>query len=46
MPDRLRRYWPPNERNDVTASLLKRAAENGYTVLVVTLDVGLQPLKQ
>lgn len=29
-------YWP--QSNDVTASLLKRAKENGYSVLVVTLD--------
>ncbi|RDW72780.1 lactate 2-monooxygenase [Aspergillus mulundensis] len=31
-------YWPSNEHNDITASLLKRAKENGYKVLVVTLD--------
>lgn len=29
-------YWP--EDNNVTLSLLKRAKENGYSVLVVTLD--------
>ncbi|MCJ1311531.1 hypothetical protein MMC25_005204 [Agyrium rufum] len=29
-------YWPQSE--DVTASLLKRAKDNGYKVLVVTLD--------
>ncbi|KAJ5392381.1 Aldolase-type TIM barrel [Penicillium cosmopolitanum] len=31
-------YWPANESNDITASLLKRAKANGYKVLVVTLD--------
>ncbi|KAL4926217.1 lactate 2-monooxygenase [Aspergillus undulatus] len=31
-------YWPSNEHNDITASLLQRAKENGYKVLVVTLD--------
>lgn len=29
-------YWPQD--NDVTVSLLKRAKENGFSVLVVTLD--------
>ncbi|KAF5315223.1 hypothetical protein D9619_007250 [Psilocybe cf. subviscida] len=29
-------YWPRN--NDVTLSLLKRAKENNYTALIVTLD--------
>ncbi|XHF96584.1 hypothetical protein AWENTII_000209 [Aspergillus wentii] len=29
-------YWPFD--NDITLSLLKRAKENGYSVLVVTLD--------
>ncbi|KAJ5556769.1 FMN dependent dehydrogenase [Penicillium frequentans] len=31
-------YWPSNENNDITISLLKRAKETGYSVLVVTLD--------
>lgn len=31
-------YWPANEHNDITASLLKRAKGAGYKVLVVTLD--------
>lgn len=31
-------YWPSNENNDITASLLLRAKAAGYTVLVVTLD--------
>lgn len=31
-------YWPPNERNDVTASILRRAKAAGFTALVVTLD--------
>lgn len=29
-------YWPDD--NDITLSLLKRAKENGYSVLVVTVD--------
>ncbi|OJJ75238.1 hypothetical protein ASPBRDRAFT_40519 [Aspergillus brasiliensis CBS 101740] len=31
-------YWPGNEHNDITISLLDRAKRNGYDVLVVTLD--------
>ncbi|MCJ1226906.1 hypothetical protein MMC12_003561 [Toensbergia leucococca] len=31
-------YWPLNEHNDITVSLLKRAQLTGYEVLVVTLD--------
>ena len=31
-------YWPSNEHDDITASLLKRAKAAGYTALVVTLD--------
>lgn len=31
-------YWPPNERNDVTASILRRVKAAGFTALVVTLD--------
>ncbi|RAL06196.1 lactate 2-monooxygenase [Aspergillus ibericus CBS 121593] len=31
-------YWPSNEHNDITVSLLRRAKAAGYTVLVVTLD--------
>lgn len=31
-------YWPGNEHNDITVSLLERAKKNGYDVLVVTLD--------
>lgn len=31
-------YWPSNKHNEITASLLKRAKETGYSVLVVTLD--------
>ncbi|KAG6818951.1 hypothetical protein H0H93_016913 [Arthromyces matolae] len=37
-------YWP--RTNDVTLSLLKRAKENGFTALVVTLDtmtIGWRP---
>ena len=34
-------YWPANEHNDITASLLKRAKENGYSTLVVTVDTYL-----
>lgn len=31
-------YWPPNEHNDITISLLSRAKKAGYSVLIVTLD--------
>ncbi|PGH08769.1 hypothetical protein AJ79_05868 [Helicocarpus griseus UAMH5409] len=31
-------YWPANEHHDITASLLKRAKDAGYKVLLVTLD--------
>ncbi|GAA5881224.1 hypothetical protein JCM3774_000658 [Rhodotorula dairenensis] len=31
-------YWPSNERNNLTASMLKRAKAAGYRALVVTLD--------
>lgn len=31
-------YWPKPQFEDVTASLLNRAKESGYKVLVVTLD--------
>ncbi|GAB7349689.1 hypothetical protein MBLNU459_g0434t2 [Dothideomycetes sp. NU459] len=31
-------YWPSNEHDDITVSLLGRARAAGYSVLVVTLD--------
>lgn len=31
-------YWPGNEHNEITVSLLERAKKSGYDVLVVTLD--------
>ncbi|CEP61065.1 uncharacterized protein LALA0_S02e05952g [Lachancea lanzarotensis] len=31
-------YWPSNENNNITKSLLKRAKENGFSALFVTLD--------
>lgn len=31
-------YWPTREHDDITASLLSRAKNAGYTALVVTLD--------
>jgi lactate 2-monooxygenase len=31
-------YWPANEHNDITASLLRRAKESGFKALIVTLD--------
>mmetsp|Transcript_1209 Transcript_1209/g.1325 ORF Transcript_1209/g.1325 Transcript_1209/m.1325 type:complete len:418 (-) Transcript_1209:1138-2391(-) len=34
-------YWPSNEHNDITVSILKRAKAEGYSVLVVTLDTYL-----
>lgn len=36
-------YWPQNEHNNITISLLKRAKASGFTALVVTLDVSLFP---
>lgn len=34
-------YWPANEHNDITTSILNRAKAEGYKVLVVTLDTYL-----
>lgn len=31
-------YWPSNEHDDITISLLKRAKAAGYSALIVTLD--------
>jgi len=31
-------YWPGNEQNNITASLLRRAKSAGFTALFVTLD--------
>ncbi|KIM72057.1 hypothetical protein PILCRDRAFT_99416 [Piloderma croceum F 1598] len=31
-------YWPQNEHNNITLSLLKRAKASGFSVLVVTLN--------
>lgn len=31
-------YWPSNENNDITISLLSRAKKAGYSALIVTLD--------
>ncbi|KAK4499354.1 hypothetical protein PRZ48_009867 [Zasmidium cellare] len=31
-------YWPANEHNDITASLLSRAKKAGFSALFVTLD--------
>jgi lactate 2-monooxygenase len=31
-------YWPANEHNDITVSLLQRAKAAGFTALFVTLD--------
>lgn len=31
-------YWPPNEHNDITISILSRAQKAGFTALFVTLD--------
>lgn len=31
-------YWPLNEHNDITRSILSRAKTSGYSALVVTLD--------
>ncbi|RWA09380.1 hypothetical protein EKO27_g5723 [Xylaria grammica] len=31
-------YWPPNEQNDITKSILGRAQKAGFSALFVTLD--------
>ncbi len=31
-------YWPSNEHNDITISMLDRAKKAGFTALFVTLD--------
>ena len=31
-------YWPANEHNDITVSLLTRAKNAGFSALFVTLD--------
>ncbi|KAK7920214.1 FMN dependent dehydrogenase [Apiospora marii] len=31
-------YWPPNEREDITKSILSRAQKAGFSALFVTLD--------
>ncbi|KAI1748359.1 putative FMN dependent dehydrogenase [Xylaria castorea] len=31
-------YWPPNEQNDITISMLERAQKAGFSALFVTLD--------
>ncbi|KAI1120830.1 putative FMN dependent dehydrogenase [Nemania abortiva] len=31
-------YWPPNEQNDITISMLDRARRDGFSTLFVTLD--------
>ena len=31
-------YWPSNENNDITASILSRAKKAGFSALFVTLD--------
>ena len=31
-------YWPPNERQDITKSILDRAQKAGFSALFVTLD--------
>jgi lactate 2-monooxygenase len=40
-------YWPGNEHNEITASILSRAKAQGFTALVVTLDtymLGWRPM--
>lgn len=34
-------YWPSREHDEITVSLLRRAKENGFTALFVTLDTYL-----
>ena len=31
-------YWPSNEHNDITKSILSRAKKAGFSALFVTLD--------
>jgi len=31
-------YWPSEEHDDITISMLKRAKDNGFSALFVTLD--------
>jgi lactate 2-monooxygenase len=31
-------YWPGNQHNDITASILERAKRSGFSALFVTLD--------
>lgn len=31
-------YWPGNQHNDITASILERAKRAGFAALLVTLD--------
>jgi isopentenyl diphosphate isomerase/L-lactate dehydrogenase-like FMN-dependent dehydrogenase len=31
-------YWPRNEHDDITASMLKRANDSGFSALFVTVD--------
>lgn len=31
-------YWPANKHNDITASILERARDSGFSALIVTLD--------
>jgi lactate 2-monooxygenase len=35
----LQLYWPQSVDHDVTRSILTRARDNGYTALVITLDI-------
>lgn len=34
-------YWPDRSHDNITVSLLKRAKDNGYKALVVTLDTAI-----
>lgn len=34
-------YWPDRSHDDITVSLLKRAKENGYKAIMVTLDTAI-----
>lgn len=31
-------YWPQNEHDDITVSMLKRAKDSGFSALFVTVD--------
>jgi lactate 2-monooxygenase len=39
-------YWPSNEHNDITLSILSRAKKAGFSALFVTLDTYVGPVRK